>query len=71
MARVLTTAQAVREFGMHPITVLRLIQTQRVAAEKDRDGRWLIRRSDLEAWNHRRAQRAPKQAQESTVAVAT
>jgi hypothetical protein len=54
MQEVLSTTEAVRMFQMHPATVLRLILTQRVAAEKDRSGRWLIRRSDLEAWNRTR-----------------
>lgn len=57
---VLTTSEAVRQFQMHPATVLRLILTQRVAAEKDSNGRWLVRRSDLEAWNRNRQRRAPK-----------
>ena len=51
---VVTTSQAVRQFRMHPATVLRLILTRRVTAEKDKSGRWLIRRSDLEAWNRGR-----------------
>lgn len=57
MREVLSTTEAVRLFQMHPTTVLRLILTQRVAAEKDQNGRWLIRRSDLEAWN--RTRRSP------------
>jgi excisionase family DNA binding protein len=51
-----TTSEAVRGFGMHPATVLRLILTKRVAAWKDRDGRWKIRRADLEAWKRSRHQ---------------
>jgi hypothetical protein len=51
---VLTTSEAVRQFQMHPATVLRLILTQRVAAHKDANGKWLVRRSDLERWNSRR-----------------
>jgi excisionase family DNA binding protein len=47
---VLTTSEAVRQFQMHPATVLRLILTQRVTAHKDANGKWLIRRSDLERW---------------------
>lgn len=58
--QVLTTSEAVRQFQMHPATVLRLILTQRVSAEKDANGRWLIRRSDLEAWNRKRQRRAPR-----------
>jgi len=61
MLEVLTTSEAVREFHMHPITVLRLIQTQRVTARKDGDGRWLIQRSDLEAWSRRRMRRSTKE----------
>jgi hypothetical protein len=53
MRDVVSTSEAVRMFHMHPATVLRLILTHRVTAEKDRNGRWLIRRSDLEAWNSR------------------
>ena len=54
MREVLTTSEAVRQFQMHPATVLRLILTQRVAAKKDANGKWLIRRSDLETWNRNR-----------------
>jgi len=57
MAEVLTTSEAVRRFRMHPATVLRLILTQRVTANKDANGRWLIRRSDLERWNEQRRRR--------------
>lgn len=60
MERFIGTSEAVREFRMHPATVLRLILTQRIEAEKDSHGRWRIRRSDLEAWNRRRVGRAPK-----------
>jgi hypothetical protein len=56
MREVVTTSEAVRIFRMHPATVLRLILTQRVTAEKDSNGRWLVRRSDLEAWNRARKQ---------------
>jgi len=51
---VITTSEAVRQFRMHPATVLRLILTQRVTASKDANGKWLIRRSDLERWNRQR-----------------
>lgn len=64
---MLTTSEAVRQFGMHPATVLRLILTQRVAAEKDVNGRWLIRRSDLERWNRQRVRRTAKLEQEERV----
>ena len=60
---VLSTSEAVRQFQMHPATVLRLILTQKVAATKDGNGRWQIRRSDLERWNRQRIRRA-KSAQE-------
>ncbi len=60
---VLTTSEAVRRFQMHPATVLRLILTQRVTAHKDANGRWLIRRSDLERWSRQRVRRIPKQEQ--------
>ena len=55
---VITTTDAVRQFRMHPATVLRLILTQRVTAHKDANGKWLIRRSDLERWNRQRVRRA-------------
>jgi Helix-turn-helix domain len=58
--KVLTTSEAVREFRMHPITVLRLIQTQRVTATKDVNGRWLINKESLERWVRRRVRKAPK-----------
>ena len=61
---VVTTSEAVRQFGMHPTTVLRLILTQRVTAHKDVNGKWLVRRSDLERWNRQRVHRAPKLAEE-------
>ena len=57
---VVTTSEAVREFGMHPATVLRLILTERVAAHKDANGKWLIRRSDLERWNAQRGRQVPR-----------
>lgn len=66
----LTTSEAVRAFHMHPATVLRLILTQRVAARKNGDGKWLIRRSDLEAWNRTRRAR-PSQTQNSNSEVVT
>jgi Helix-turn-helix domain len=55
---VVTISEAVRQFQMHPATVLRLILTQRVAAHKDANGKWLVRRSDLERWNNQRVRRA-------------
>ena len=64
---VITTSDAVRQFQMHPATVLRLILTQRVSAEKDSNGRWLVRRSDLERWNRQRVRRAPKITELKTV----
>jgi hypothetical protein len=63
MQEVLTTSEAVRQFQMHPATVLRLILTQRVAAHKDANGKWLVRRSDLERWNNQRVRRTPRAAQ--------
>lgn len=63
MKEVLTTSEAVRTFQMHPATVLRLILTQRVAAKKDADGRWLITRDSLERWHSQRVRRAPKAAE--------
>lgn len=53
----LTTSEAVRQFQMHPATVLRLILTQRVSAHKDGNGRWLVRRTDLEHWDAQRVRR--------------
>jgi hypothetical protein len=70
MREVLSTSEAVRMFQMHPATVLRLILTQRVAAEKDQNGKWLIRRSDLEVWNRQRLRRAPKSEQAGVAATA-
>lgn len=70
MAEVVSTSEAVRMFQMHPATVLRLILTQRVTAEKDANGRWLIRRSDLEAWNRQRLRRSRKR-EETTVTATT
>jgi hypothetical protein len=60
---VLTTSEAVRQFQMHPATVLRLILTRRVAAHKDANGRWLVRRTDLERWDRQRVRRAPRKGQ--------
>lgn len=60
MEEVVTSSEVVREFQMHPATVLRLILTRRVAAEKDINGRWLIRRCDLERWNRQRVHRVPR-----------
>ena len=68
MQEFIGTSEAVREFRMHPATVLRLILTQRVGAEKDCDGRWRIRRSDLVTWNRQRVRRAPK-PEEAAIAV--
>lgn len=67
---VITTSEAVRQFRMHPATVLRLILTQRVTACKNTDGKWLIRRSDLEAWDRQRVRRAPKPEQAGVAATA-
>lgn len=50
----LTTTEAVRTYGMHPATILRLILTRRVTARKDSNGRWRIRRRDLDAWASRK-----------------
>lgn len=59
---VLTTSEAVRTYKAHPATILRLILTGRVSAEKDACGRWLIQRVDLERWNRtRRRVRANEQ----------
>lgn len=66
MDRVLTTSEAVREFGMHPATVLRLILTQRVSAHKNQDGKWLICRVDLERWNATRIRRNTSARQTET-----
>jgi hypothetical protein len=60
MQEVLTTSEAVRTFSMHPATVLRLILTERVAAKKDSNGRWLITKESLERWNRQRVRRAPR-----------
>lgn len=60
MTSFLTTSEAVRQYQMHPATVLRLILTRRVVANKDKNGKWLIRRSDLEAWNRNRQRRVVK-----------
>src|SRR5579872_6452292 len=57
MPEVITVTEAVRAFGMHPITVSRLIQMQRVRAKKDGNGHWLIQRADLEAWDQQRTRR--------------
>ena len=57
---VMTTSEAVRQFQMHPATVLRLILTQRVSAHKDANGKWLVQRADLERWNSRRVRRTPR-----------
>lgn len=67
----LTTSEAVRQFQMHPATVLRLILTQRVSAHKDPNGKWLIRRSDLERWDRQRMRKTPKQEREVVVTAAT
>jgi hypothetical protein len=58
-----TTSDAVRQFQMHPATVLRLILTQRVEAHKDADGKWLIRLCPLGRWNRQRLRRALKHEQ--------
>jgi hypothetical protein len=65
---VVTTSEAVRQFGMHPATVLRLILTQRVTAHKDVNGKWQVRRSDLERWNRQRVRRAQKSEREAVAA---
>jgi len=57
MTETLSTTEAVRIFRCHPATILRLILMQRVSAEKDRDGRWRISRTDLENWNRNRRKR--------------
>jgi hypothetical protein len=67
---VVTTSEAVRQFQMHPATVLRLILTQRVTAHKDPNGKWLVRRSDLERWNSRRVRKAAPSAKQTDPVVA-
>jgi Helix-turn-helix domain len=67
---VLTTSEAVRRFSMHPATVLRLILTGRVTAQKDTNGHWLIDRDSLERWNRNRQRRAPKPEQAAAGATA-
>jgi excisionase family DNA binding protein len=52
--QVLTTTEVFREFGVHLATVYRLIVAGRVAAHKDVNGRWLIRRADIERWSRGR-----------------
>ena len=68
--KTVTTSEAVRQFQMHPATVLRLILTQRVSAHKDANGKWLIRRSDLERWNKQRIRRTPTLEQAGAAATA-
>lgn len=58
MEEVVTTSEAVRLFGMHPATVLRLILTGRVTAHKNADSNWLIRRADLARWSSPRVRRS-------------
>jgi hypothetical protein len=67
----LTTSEAVREFQMHPATVLRLILTQRVRGRKDCNGKWLIQRPDLEAWNRTRRGRSPQTQNSDSEIVVT
>jgi hypothetical protein len=57
MSKEVGTSEAVRQYDAHPATILRLILTGRVSAHKDANGRWLIRRSDLDRWNRQRVRR--------------
>jgi hypothetical protein len=61
---VLTTSEAVRRFSMHPATVLRLILTGRVTAQKNPNGHWLISRDSLERWNRQRLSRGGRKPRE-------
>jgi hypothetical protein len=70
MQEVLTTSEAVRHFSMHPATVLRLILTGRVTAQKNANGHWLISRESLERWDRLRLRRAPNSAKAKPVAMA-
>jgi hypothetical protein len=56
----LTTSQAVREYGVFPNVLHRMILMGRLEARKDADGRWLITRKSLESWNRNRVRRARK-----------
>lgn len=51
---------------MHPATVLRLILTGRVTAQKDTNGHWLIDRDSLERWNLNRQRRAQQSEQKKS-----
>lgn len=67
---VLTTSEAVRAYHAHPMTILRLILTGKVSAEKDSNGRWLIQRADLERWNRTRRKRVVRPQEQEAAAGA-
>lgn len=55
-----TVQQAAREVGCTFTYLYTVLRLRRLQAHKDPEGtgRWLIKRSDLEAWNRRRMRRA-------------
>ena len=56
----LTTTQAVRAYETHPNVLNRLILMGRLKARKNGDGRWLISKASLEAWNRQRVRKTRK-----------
>lgn len=56
----ISTSEAVRRFAMHPITVLRLIQTGKLKARKNENGHWQIEIASLERWDRERKRRQRK-----------
>ena len=56
----LTTAEAVRAYGVFPNVLHRMILMGRLKARKNSDGRWLISKESLERWNRQRVRRTQK-----------
>jgi len=55
-----TTAWAIRTYGVFPNSLRLAILMGHLQARKDESGRWLINRDSLDHWNKRRVRRASR-----------
>jgi excisionase family DNA binding protein len=66
-----TVQQAARESDCTYTYLYTILRSGKLLAHKDPagTGRWLIRRSDFEAWNRQRVRRAPKSGRSVASAI--
>jgi hypothetical protein len=62
----LSTYEAARAYGAHPVTLQRLVAVGRLDGRKDKNGRWRISRKSLDLWNSKRLARTQKVAKVNT-----